>query len=215
MKVEEMIKALEELGFKVSARKRTDGGMIISKINNMTFTGAKGNQYARQVLGVELSQARIEQTHFNVQKYIAGAKKKTTLDEEMKGKLRKVQRLWRKQGVKGRITAKKVKWHISEHGRKEAMENLEKMTRYGSGYAYYENVEYLAKYIEDIARGILNNDKLQDDLFALAEYIRSKADTFKEEWIAKCYEFAYWIIENHYDEDMTRFCMQKIYETIG
>lgn len=215
MKVEEMIKALEELGFKVSARKRTDGGMIISKINNMTFTGAKGNQYARQVLGVELSQARIEQTHFNVQKYIAGAKKKTTLDEEMKSKLRKVQRLWRKQGVKGRITAKKVKWHISEHGRKEAMENLEKMTRYGSGYAYYENVEYLAKYIEDIARGILNNDKLQDDLFALAEYIRSKADTFKEEWIAKCYEFAYWIIENHYDEDMTRFCMQKIYETIG
>ena len=210
-----MIKALEELGFKVSARKRTDGGMIISKINNMTFTGAKGNQYARQVLGVELSQARIEQTHFNVQKYIAGAKKKTTLDEEMKSKLRKVQRLWRKQGVKGRITAKKVKWHISEHGRKEAMENLEKMTRYGSGYAYYENVEYLAKYIEDIARGILNNDKLQDDLFALAEYIRSKADTFKEEWIAKCYEFAYWIIENHYDEDMTRFCMQKIYETIG
>ena len=215
MKVEEMIKALEELGFKVSARKRTDGGMIISKINNMTFTGAKGNQYARQILGVELSQARIEQTHFNVQKYIAGAKKKTTLDEEMKSKLRKVQRLWRKQGVKGRITAKKVKWHISEHGRKEAMENLEKMTRYGSGYAYYENVEYLAKYIEDIARGILNNDKLQDDLFALAEYIRSKADTFKEEWIAKCYEFAYWIIENHYDEDMTRFCMQKIYETIG
>ena len=215
MKVEEMIKALEEMGFKVSARKRTDGGMIITKIDNMTFTGSKGNEYARRILGVELSQAKIEQVNFNVQKYIAGAKKKTTLDEEMKGKLRKVQRLWRKRGVKGRITAKKVKWHIKEHGRQEAMENLEKMTRYGSGYAYYENVEYLAKYIEDIARGILNNDKLQDDLFTLANYIRSKADSFKEEWIAKCYEFAYWMIENHYDEDMVRFCMQKIYETIG
>ena len=215
MKVEEMIKALEEMGFKVSARKRTDGGMIISKINNMTFTGAKGNAYARKVLGIEMSQARIEQVHFNVAKYIEGSKKKATLDEEMKGKLRKVQRLWRKQGVKGRITAKKVKWHIKEHGRKEAMENLEKMTRYGSGYAYYENVEYLAKYIEDIARGVLTNDKLQDDLYTLANYIRSKADTFKEEWIAKCYEYAYWIIENHYDEEMTRFCIQKIYETIG
>ena len=174
MKVEEMIKALEEMGFKVSARKRTDGGMIISKINNMTFTGAKGNQYARKILGVELSQARIEQTHFNVSKYIAGAKKKETLDQEMKAKLRKVQRLWRKHGVKGRITAKKVKWHIQEGGRKEAMENLEKMSRYGEGYAYYENVEYLAQYIEDIGRGILNNDSLQDDLFRLAEYIRSK-----------------------------------------
>lgn len=215
MKVEEMIKALEEMGFKVSARKRTDGGMIISKINNMTFTGAKGNQYARQVLGVELSQARIEQTHFNVQKYIAGAKKKTTLDEEMKGKLRKVQRLWRRKGVKGRITAKKVKWHIEHEGRQSAEANLEKMTRYGSGYAYYENVEYLAQYIEDIARGILNNDSLQDEVYRVADYIRSKAETFKEEWIGKCYEYAYAIIENHYDEDMTRFCIQKIYETIG
>ena len=129
MRVEEMIKALEEMGFKVSARKRTDGGMIISKINNMTFTGAKGNAYARKVLGIELSQAKIEQVHFNVAKYIEGSKKKATLDEEMKGKLRKVQRLWRKKGVKGRITAKKVKWHIKEHGRKEAMENLEKATR--------------------------------------------------------------------------------------
>ena len=215
MKVEEMIKALEEMGFKVSARRRTDGGMIISKINNMTFTGAKGNQYARQVLGVELSQARIEQTHFNVQKYIAGAKKKTTLDEEMKSQLRKVQRLWRRKGVKGRITAKKVKWHIEHEGRQAATANLEKMSRYGSGFAYYENVEYLAKYIEDIARGILNNDTLQDEVYRLADYIRSKAETFKEEWIAKCYEFAYWIIENHYDEEMTRFCIQKIYETIG
>lgn len=215
MKVEEMVKALEEMGFKVSARKRTDGGMIISKIDNMTFTGSKGNTYARKVLGVELSQARIEQTHFNVQKYIAGAKKKTTLDEEMKSQLRKVQRLWRRKGVKGRITAKKVKWHIEHEGRAAATANLEKMSRYGSGFAYYENVEYLAKYIEDIARGILNNDSLQDEVYRLADYIRSKADTFKEEWIAKCYEFAYWIIENHYDEEMTRFCIQKIYETIG
>ena len=215
MRVEEMIKALEEMGFKVSARKRTDGGMIISKINNMTFTGAKGNAYARKVLGIELSQAKIEQVHFNVAKYIEGSKKKATLDDEMKGKLRKVQRLWRKQGVKGRITAKKVKWHIKEHGRKEAMENLEKMTRYGQGLAYEENVEYLAKYVEDIARGVLTNDKLQDDLYTLANYIRSKADTFKEEWIAKCYENCYEIVKFHYDEQITRECIQRIYEIIG
>lgn len=215
MKVEEMIKALEEMGFKVSARKRTDGGMIISKIDNMTFTGSKGNTYARKVLGVELSQARIEQAHFNVAKYIEGNKKKATLDQEMKGKLRKVQRLWRKQGVKGRITAKKVKWHIKEHGRKEAMENLEKMTRYGQGYAYEENVEYLARYIEDLGRGILTNDELQEQLFTLANYIRSKSATFKEEWIAKCYEYCYEILKFHYDEAITKECIQRIYGIIG
>lgn len=215
MKVEEMIKALEEMGFKVSARKRTDGGMIISKINNMTFTGSKGNTYARKVLGIELSQARIEQVHYNVAKYIEGNKKKATLDQEMKSELRKVQRLWRRKGVKGRITAKKVKWHIKEHGRKEAMANLEKMSRYGEGYAYYENVEYLAKYIEDLGRGILTNDELQEALFTLANYIRSKADTFKEEWIAKCYEYCYEIIKFHYDETITKECIQRIYGIIG
>lgn len=215
MKVEEMIKALEEMGFKVSARKRTDGGMIISKIDNMTFTGSKGNTYARKVLGVELSQARIEQTHFNVQKYIAGAKKKTTLDEEMKGKLRKVQRLWRKQGVKGRITAKKVKWHISQGGRKEAMENLEKMTRYGEGYAYYENVEYLAKYIEDVGRGILNDDDLQNRIFQCADFVRSKADTFKESWISDIYGWWYTVVEHHYDENVADFAINLTYDKIS
>ena len=216
MNVREMINQLEKMGFKVKAHKRADGGWIIRKINDMTFTGASGNAYARQILGVELSQARIEQTKYNVEKYIKGAKKpKDQIDEALNKSLKKVQRQWRKKKVQARITKKKLRWHLKEGGRQEAEAYLSKMSRYGEGYAYEENVEYLAQYIEDIAKGILNNDKLQDDVNALAEYIRSKAGTFKEEWIAKCYEYAYFMIENHYDENMVRFCMQKIYETIG
>lgn len=214
--VAKMIEELRKMGFSVEAHKRTDGGWIIKKINDMTFTGASGNAYARQILGVELSQARIEQTSFNVQKYIKGSKKpKDQIDEKLEKALKKVQRLWRKKNVKASITKKKLRWHLKEGGRIEAEAYLEKMSRYGEGYAYEENVEYLAKYIEDIARGIITNDKLQNDIYALADYIRSKKDTFKEEWIQKCYTYAYFIIENHYDEDMARFCMQKIYETIG
>ena len=213
MNVREMITQLEKMGFKVKAHKRTDGGWIIRKINDMSFTGASGNAYARQILGIELSQARIEQTKYNVEKYIKGAKKpKDQIDEALNKSLRKVQRQWRKKKVQARITKKKLRWHLKEGGRQEAEAYLSKMSRYGEGYAYEENVEYLAQYI---AKGILNNDKLQDDVNALAEYIRSKAGTFKEEWIAKCYEYAYFMIENHYDENMVRFCMQKIYQTIG
>ena len=216
MNVREMINQLEKMGFKVKAHKRADGGWIIRKINDMTFTGASGNAYARQALGIELSQARIEQTKYNVEKYIKGAKKpKDQIDEALNKSLKKVQRQWRKKKVQARITKKKLRWHLKEGGRQEAEAYLSKMSRYGEGYAYEENVEYLAQYIEDIGKGILNNDKLQDDVNALAEYIRSKKDTFKEEWIAKCYEYAYFMIENHYDENMVRFCMQKIYETIG
>ena len=216
MNVREMINQLEKMGFKVKAHKRADGGWIIRKINDMTFTGASGNAYARQVLGIELSQARIEQTKYNVEKYIKGAKKpKDQIDEALNKSLKKVQRQWLKKKVQARITKKKLRWHLKEGGRQEAEAYLQKMSRYGEGYAYEENVEYLAQYIEDIAKGIINNDKLQDDVYALAEYIRSKAGTFKEEWIPKCYEYAYFMIENHYDENMVRFCMQKIYETIG
>ena len=216
LNVAKMIEELRKMGFSVEARKRTDGGWIIKKINDMTFTGASGNQYARQVLGIEMSQARIEQVHFNVQKYIKGAKKpKDQIDEALNKSLKKVQRQWRKKKVQARITKKKLRWHLKEGGRQEAEAYLQKMSRYGEGYAYEENVEYLAQYIEDIAKGIINNDKLQNDVNALAQYIRSKKDTFKEEWIAKCYEYAYFMIENHYDENMVRFSMQKIYETIG
>lgn len=215
MNVKEMIDELRNRGYVVEARKRKDGGYIITKINGQTFKGAKGNTYARSVLGVELTQARAEQLSFNVNKYISGAKKKATLDQEMKKELRKVQRKWRKKKVKGHISATKVKQHIKEEGRAGALEYLRRQERYGEGLAYEENVEYLAQYIEDIGRGILTDDSLQNDLFELARYIRSKSDSFKEEWISKCYQFAYFMIENHYDPDMVRFCIKKIYETIG
>lgn len=193
MNVFEMIKALEKMGFKVNARRRSDGGWIITKINDMSFTGAKGNQYARNVLGVELSQARIEQTHFNVTKYIQGSEKpKDVIDEELNKELKKVQRIWRKNKVGARITKRKLRWHIKEGGRREASEYLKKMTRYGQGYAYYENVENLAKYIEDIARGHVTDDgELQEASYKTAEFVRSKADTFKEEWISRVYSFWY------------------------
>lgn len=215
LSVYEMILELQKQGHDVEYRKRKDGGYIITKINDKKYTGAKGNIQARTILGATLPQTRVEQLNFNVQKFIKGAKKKATLDQEMKKELRKVQRKWRKNKVHGRITAKKVKIHIKEEGKEGALEYLKRQERYGEGLAYEENVEYLAQYIEDIGRGIITDDSLQNDLFELARYIRSKKDVFKEEWVAKCYEFAYFIIENNYDPDMARFCIKKIYETIG
>ena len=199
MNVAQMIKELEKMGFKVNARRRTDGGWIITKINGMSFSGASGNQYARQVLGVELSQARIEQVHFNVNKYIKGSKKpKEQIDEEMTKELRKVQRIWRKKKVGARITKKKLRWHLKEGGRKEAWDYLKKMSRYGQGYAYEENVRYLAKYIDDVATGC--PAKYKDKVMNVASAIRSRIDTFKEEWISQIYSYWYEVIQSSYNE---------------
>ena len=195
MNIKQIIDDLKKLGMDVKYRKRTDGGYLIQQINNMTFTGSKGNAYARNILGVELSQARIEQTSFNVNKYISHQKKKATLDEELKKDLRKVQRQWQKNKVNAKITAGKVKQHVATSGRAEAKEYLGKMTRYGEGLAYLDNVEWLAKYYDDLARGCLQDDQLQDELFAFADKIRSKAEFFKEAWINTLYRAGYDIRE--------------------
>jgi len=213
MNVSQMIKELEKMGFKVNARRRTDGGWIITKINEMSFTGASGNQYARQILGVQLSQARIEQTAFNVTKYIKGTKKaKDKIDEEMEKELKKVQRLWRKKKVGARITKKKLRWHIKEGGKKEAWEYLKKMSRYGQGYAYEENVIYLAKYIEDVAQGCPSEYK--DKVLQVASFVRSNIETFKESWIHDIYSYWYEVISSNYYETNIERAINSTYNTM-
>ena len=191
MNIKSIIEELRKLGMDVKYRKRTDGGYLIQQINNMTFTGSKGNAYARHILGIELSQSKIEQTSYNVTKYIADQKKKATLEPEIKKELKKVQRQWQKKGVKAKVTARKVKEHIAKDGKAAAKEYLGKMTRYGEGLAYLDNVEWLAKYYEDLGRGAILDDDLQNALFDFATKIRSKAEFFKEEWIGKLYRAGY------------------------
>ena len=215
MNVSQMIKELEKLGFKVDARRRTDGGWIITKINDMSFSGASGNQYARQVLGVELSQARIEQTHFNVKQYIEGKTKKATLDDELKKELRKVQRVWRKHKVQGRITARKVKQHLKDSGRKEALQYLKRQSRYGQGYAYPENVRYLAEYVRGIAKGMEDTDKeLATASMKVADYIESKEATFKEAWIGDIYSYWYEVRNSGYNPNVCSQAIMKTYSKI-
>lgn len=213
MNVGQMIKELEKMGFKVNARRRTDGGWIITKINGMSFSGASGNQYARQVLGVELSQARIEQTSFNVNKYIKGAKKpKEKIDEEMEAELKRVQRLWRRKKVSARITKRKLRWHLKEGGKKEAWDYLKKMSRYGQGYAYEENVLYLAKYIEEVAQGCPN--KYKSRVLQVAKAVRAAIETFKEAWIHDIYSYWYEVIGSNYYEPVIERAINATYNTM-
>lgn len=217
MNVKDIVEALRKQGIKVEARRRTDGGYLITKINGVSYSGAKGNAAAREILGVQLSEARIEQANYNVKKYIQKQKKTKTLDENMKAKLRKVQRNWKKHKVGGeaKVTAKKVKWYIKEHGQEAAKEYLEKMDRYGSGLAYEENVEYLAQYVEDIARGLeVTNESYADKFYQLAEYIRSKMDSFKEDWINRIYQCLYTIFELGFEDSTLEAALSVIYQII-
>lgn len=210
MKTKDMIQELKKRGFKVEARRRTDGGWIITKINGEKFTGAKGNEKARDILGVELSQARAAQTKHNVEKYI----KKEKLNEKLTRKIRSVQQAWRKQKVKAKVTTRKLRWHIKEGGEQEAYDYLEKMKRYGKGYAYLDNVENLAKYVEDVALGIQDKE-LKEATIKVAAFIRSKAETFKEAWISAVYSYWYEVVKTNYDGLVVAQAIMSTYGKIG
>ena len=211
MSVKQIIEELKKMNKAVEYRKRTDGGYIITKIGNMTFEGSKGNAFAREILGITLSEAKMKQLEHNVGKFIKGKKKKPTLDKEMKDLLRKVQREWRKRKVKGEITAIKLKQHIKDMGRKEAKRYLQRMSRYGQGYAYEENVFSLAQYVYDTALGA-DNEELQRALFDLDFAIGDRVETFKESWINPIYREMYKIINDfHYDPAPSMECVNACY----
>ncbi len=208
----EIIKALRLQGHRVSARKRTDGGWIITKIDRTKYKGAEGNMRARDLLGISYSKKRLEQARYNVSQYIRGKKKQRTLEDRIKAELRKVQRIWRKNKIKGRITALNVKRHIKEFGKEEALKYLQRQTRYGQGYAYDKNVEYLAQYIEDIAMSV--EDDVKNDAITLAMYIRGMSNTFKEKWINMIYSLFYEVRNASFDSAVTREAIRRTYELI-
>ena len=202
MTVQEMIRELERLGFEVRARKRSDGGYLITKINGQTYTGAKGNTYARNILGVDLPPARAQQLHYNVERFIklkkGQHKAKEKVNQALKDKLKAVQRVWRKTRINGQVTMPKLREYIKQQGEKGAKDYLEKMEHHGQGYAYEGEVEYLAKYIEDTAKGIKDPEYRELALKA-ADHVRDLKKVFKEDWVYSTYQKWYAVIENHYD----------------
>ena len=211
MTTQELITALRLQGHKVSARKRTDGGWLITKIDRTSYTGAKGNQRARNLLGIEYSKKRLEQARYNVSQYIRGKKKTRTLDDAIKKQLRKVQKVWRKNKVKGRITAQNVKRHIKDFGRMEALEYLKRQTRYGQGYAYEKNVEYLAQYIDDAAESI-SEDHVKEQAKTAASIVRAYTDYFRDQWIPEIYAAWYKVVEHHGDSMIAMWAINFTYE---
>lgn len=227
MKTIEVVQFLRKQGFEIEFRVRTDGGIIVTKVNNMKFTAAGGNTYVRNVASgltpanmtssewrgkIALSEKRLEQVRSNAEKLIKG-KKVSRLDDDMKKELRRVQRKWRKTNATGRITAKKVKWHIANEGRRAALDYLNKMGRYAEGYAYGENVVSLATYTIDVGRGA-EDDEFESELYSISDYILSIAESFLEKWINPVYEQLYIIMKVGYEPQQTAQAIRNIWAII-
>lgn len=214
MLLKDIIKQLETKGFEIQFRTRNDGGLLITKINGVSFKGASGNTRARELSGVQLSQAQISQRSYNVSTFIKGYKHpRDKFDKDLKAKVKKVQYLWRKNKVNGKITMRKAREHFRKAGRKGLEDYLSKMERYGLGLAYEENVRWLSEYARNVAMGLRANNQVNAarKYVELAEYMMSISETFHEAWINPIYNYLYEVRDSGYNGAVALGLLPTIY----
>lgn len=191
MKVIKLVEQLKLKGYKVSYYKRKDGGILIRSINGQKFTAAKGNVFARQLLGVELSQRRGEQLR-KITRARPWYKTHTIETPEDLERFRKsVMRKWKKSGLRGSISKVNLKHMIADRGVEGARQYLTEMERHTEGKAYYSQVEALISRIEQDINAV-SGDK--DEVYWLNELktlIESKKEEFKVEWIFAIFDELY------------------------
>lgn len=187
MKLIDIINSLIKQGHSVRYRHRKDGGYIITEVDGIRFTGARGNTYARTIYGSYLSKAR----EFQLARINKARKRVSALPETIKRKIARVQRKWRKahDTTKGTIKTSSVRWVYEHEGEAEAIRSLEKAERYATGLAYEENVNWVAERLRI------------DGLDNLANKIERMSDRFREEWIKAVYEVIYDFEKGVIDED--------------
>ena len=193
--LESAILELRSRGYKIQYRRRSDGGVIVTKIGGQSFTGADGNRVVREMTGVVLSEAQERQRQVNVKEYIAGHKKpKETITDQIRRETKRAQALWRKRGLeakgKGKIRMSTIRKRLKYRGAEETLASLKNIQRYAMGYAYAENVTLLANRID--ALGKLESDEKTLELIAkVRNRILEMVDEFPEDLIEPINNIAY------------------------
>lgn len=185
----DVVQKLQSQGHRVKFHRRKDGGIVITRINGISFRGKTGNVRAREMAGVELSLARkVQLERIRTPKKQWGHKKQAPLPKEIIKQMRKVQKEWRKThpDIRGTISTSNVRYYYSQYGEEKTLEAIDKALRYAQGYAYIENVLIIIERI--------NQDLYKDDVSEMREVIeimQNKILVFKEEWIAPIYRALY------------------------
>ena len=193
MNLRQVVSKLQSQGHKVEFRVRSDGGIIIKRIDSQRFTyGASGNVAARKMVGegATLSEARERQLEYATREH----KAKPSLDEEIESEYNRVKKIWRKtfKSKKGKphhagyFGKSRIQYSMKHYGKEEALRRIREAERYATGYAYTKNVYILASFIK-----IAANDYHSDELLKLAEDVANNAYAIREEWIYPAYEELY------------------------
>lgn len=141
------IKKARKEGHKIKVRKRSDGGYIVTSVDGVKYSGAKGNARVREITGSEVSKyqkTQLERITRNRPKHRKKAKP-YNIDDEIRRAQNRINRKRRKNEVEGGgyISKKKIRYNIDQYGKEETLRRLQDAERYAEGYAYLDNVEWL------------------------------------------------------------------------
>ena len=192
MNMRQIVAKLQIQGHRVSYYVRKDGGILIKSIDGEKFTtGASGNMRARQILGVQASEARIRQLEYATRQR---GRKKFDLDEEIEKEYQRVKKIWKRK-IKpkkhqphpaGYFGRGRIEYAVKMHGKEEALRRIREAERYALGIAYSKNVEYLIMMVRDSGLKLNSQELLQ-----LADDIQENIYNIKEEWIKPAYDELY------------------------
>ena len=192
MTMRQIVSKLESQGHKVTYYVRKDGGILIKSIDGERFTtGASGNIRARQLLGVDISQARSHQLEYATRQR---GRPRFKLEDEIEKEYQRVKKIWRrkikpKKGEPhpaGYFGRGRIEYAVKKFGKEEALRRIREAERYALGIAYSKNVEYLITMIRDA--GLKLNSQ---ELIQLANDVQENIYNIKDEWIKPAYDELY------------------------
>lgn len=201
--MKKIVENLRSQGHEITYSKRKDGSIRITSIDSIKFEANKsrGNAMARAMMGETLSERKQAQTGRQLRGIAKrqGRKRrnrKAPLPESIRRELRKAQSAIRKAtkggSSTGTVSAKTIRKIIAEEGEEAALRKLERATRYFKGYAYPENVDALASYVEKLANDADNKSRgAGAPLRKAKRAILRKRMEFLETWIKSCHEVLY------------------------
>ena len=192
MTMRQIVSKLESQGHRVSYYVRKDGGILIKSIDGERFTtGASGNIRARQLLGVDISEARSHQLEYATRQR---GKPRFKLEDEIEKEYQRVKKIWKrkikpkkgKPHPAGYFGKSRIEYAVKKYGKEEALRRIREAERYALGIAYSKNVEYLITMIRDV--GIKLNSQ---ELIQLANDVQDNIYNIKDEWIKPAYDELY------------------------
>lgn len=182
------IKKLKNRGYEITYRKRTDGGYLITKINEKKFTGAKGNRIARSLTNIHISQKQYKTNRLLVETKI----KKPKLSKAFMREFHRTQRMWKKLSpkVSGKISLKQYRDKIKFKGLQGARESLFEHQRYAKGLAYNENIN---TYISNLENKMKHSPSkiAQSKAQQIIDWMNKNRNNITEKQLEKAYNLIY------------------------